>query len=371
MNASPPLLRVSSVPPPPSPLPVAEARALPMSGVRATIPRAALLHEDCAALGLFLVPLAFYAATLFAIFRVPVWARLPMGLINGFFIGLLMAVGHDACHGSFFSRRWLNQVIGRIAFLPCLFPFTFWELAHNRLHHGWTNLKSRDYVWAPFSKEEFDRLPPARRMLERVGRTFFGVGVHYGVAIWWAHLVFPSRGDRGRASKWVGVFDRLLVLAFLLAETFVFSRLAQRSGGWASLSLSFLHGVAIPFAGFLWLLGLVTFLQHNHHRVRWYDRRSEWSFARGALYGTAHVILPRAADAILLNSMFHTAHHVDARVPLYHLPLAQRALEASYGDAVLRVRFGWKSTTDTFRRCKLYDCRKHVWLDFSGRPTGA
>src|SRR5204863_9541889 len=70
--------------------------------------------------------------------------------LAGLGIAMLFVVGHDACHGSFTPSRRLNGWIGRLAFLPSLTPFAGWEIGHNQTHHVYTNLKGRDYVWAPF-----------------------------------------------------------------------------------------------------------------------------------------------------------------------------------------------------------------------------
>lgn len=353
----------------------------PGGGKAATEPREirSPIPADSYGRGL-LVPLAIfglwsglYLAAWVAVFVIPGPARLVAALLAGVFLSVLFVAGHDACHGAFLSSRPLNHFVGRLAFLPALHPFSFWEYAHNRIHHGWTNLKSKDYVWAPFSKEEFARLRPWRRAVERIGRTFFGVGVHYIVAIWWPHLVFPRPEDRKHVNPWLGWLDRLGVAAFLVAQVLVAFGLESRrvvhaSPAWC-LASAVILGVAVPFFVFAWMVGIVTFMHHNHERVRWYDRREEWSFSKGACFGTVHVEFPRAVDLFLLNIMFHTAHHVDVRIPLYRLPRAQRALEEAHGDRIICAPFTLSSALRVFRQCKLYDYRRHVWLDFAGNPA--
>jgi omega-6 fatty acid desaturase (delta-12 desaturase) len=339
------------------------------SEIRTAIPQISRKTAWGLPLALFVLTAGLYALSWVAIFRVPWPERIPMSLLNGFLVGVLFVVGHDACHGAFTSARWLNETLGRLAFLPSAHPFSFWELGHNRLHHGWANLKGKDYVWAPLSKREFDESAPARRHVERAGRTFFGVALHYAVVIWWAHMAFPSPEDRARVGRWVGPFDRLCALAFAVAQTLVAFEL-EAPGAFANrFASAAFFGVLLPFMTFNWLAGFLTFMHHTHERVRWYDRREDWSFARGALFGTVHVIFPAAIDIALYNIMFHTAHHVDTRVPLYRLPSAQRAIEAAHGDSVIRYRFALSPVLATFRRCKLYDYRCHRWLDFAGNPT--
>jgi omega-6 fatty acid desaturase (delta-12 desaturase) len=338
--------------------------------LRAVIPRAAYAKETLLPLALFAAVSTLYAATWVAIFELPRWAMLAVALLNGLCVGVLFVIGHDAGHGSFLRARWLNRAVGRLAFLPSLHSFSFWDVVHNQTHHAWTNLKGKDYVWAPFSKEEFDRLGPWRRWVEQAGRTLLGVALHYIVVIWWPRFAFPSAEDR-RAAGRAGSLERVACALFLVAQLAVGFGLAWRGGASpaAAVAIAAGFGVAIPYAVYTWLMGLVTFLHHNHERVRWYDRRDEWSFAKGSLLGTVHVIPGPPVDQILLHIMFHTAHHVDTRIPLYHLPEAQRALEEEHGDRVIQTKFTLRTALDTFRHCKLYDYRDHVWLDFAGYPT--
>src|SRR6266851_749588 len=103
--------------------------------------------------------------------------------------------------------------IGRIAFLPSLTPYSLWEIGHNLAHHGFTNLKGRDYVWTPYSPSEFARLSWIRRQLERIYRSGVGQGVYYMIEMWWKKLFFPGRKHvttRRISYTW----DSLLVATF-------------------------------------------------------------------------------------------------------------------------------------------------------------
>src|SRR5579862_5718664 len=148
---------------------------------------------DGFALGLFAGDCAMYGLCVaVAASRAPMLVRLLAGTCEGVLLAVLFVIGHDACHGSFTSRRWLNLSVGRIAFLPTLTPFSTWELSHNLTHHVYTNLKQLDYVWTPLSKGEYDALPGWRRRLERVYRHPLGLALYYPVEIWWRRLLFTS-----------------------------------------------------------------------------------------------------------------------------------------------------------------------------------
>ena len=50
--------------------------------------------------------------------------KIVFGIIAGFVTGRIFILGHDACHQSFTPHRNLNKVLGRIAFLPSLTPYS-------------------------------------------------------------------------------------------------------------------------------------------------------------------------------------------------------------------------------------------------------
>src|SRR4029077_16990616 len=91
-------------------------------------------------------------------------------------IGALFIIGHDAAHNSFTPYTWLNRLLGRLVLLPAWHPYTSWVYAHNTLHHGGTNLRGKHPDFTPLTKEEYDRLPRWRRLLEKLYRSPLGAG---------------------------------------------------------------------------------------------------------------------------------------------------------------------------------------------------
>jgi omega-6 fatty acid desaturase (delta-12 desaturase) len=286
-----------------------------------------------------------------------------------FAIAALFVIGHDAGHHSLTSSRWLNRVLGRLALLPALHPYTAWTHAHNRLHHGGTCLKGRHPDFAPLDKEEFDRLPPWRRGLERFYRAPLGIGVCYAVDFYRRYLLFPA--GRHRSPHVVRFhLDRLMVVAFLSLEL------------WAAYALSAavvptplgrsLHAavvVAAPWGLWMYFMGVTTFVQHTHPRAAWYDDEDEWQFYHVQLRSSTHMVLPGPLAAVLHNIMDHPAHHIDPTIPLYELPESQSLLEREAPEDSIVVPLTWREYLRICRSCKLYDYRRHCWLDFDGRPT--
>src|SRR5215470_1638874 len=113
-----------------------------------------------------------YASLVLAIHHIAITSvRAFLAVIAGVFTARLFIIGHDACHGSFLSNARMNRIVARLVFLPSLTPYSLWELGHNVAHHGFPNLKGRDYVWTPFSKDEFDALAQWRKWLEKIYRS--------------------------------------------------------------------------------------------------------------------------------------------------------------------------------------------------------
>jgi len=313
--------------------------------------------------------LAYLALFAGALLLPGLWLRAACLLIVPIVIGALFVIGHDAAHHSLTRSGWLNQFLGRLAMLPAWHPFTSWCHAHNTLHHGGTCLKGKHPDFPPFSKAEFDRLPRWRQILERIYRTPLGIGLYYTVDFYGRYLLFPRREVRSPHTVRFHL-DRLLVLAFLSLQLTV----AYRLGGtipelgiprWAGAAIA----VFTPWVTWIWFMGFVSFIQHTHPDTVWYDDQRQWSFYQVQLASSTHVTFPWPIERILHNIMDHPAHHIDPAIPLYQLPASQKALEQFAPEHSLVVPFTIGEYLRICRTCKLYDYRRHRWLDFDGNPT--
>lgn len=322
-------------------------------------------YSPAFAVATLLADLAFYAATFAGFFLAPSgpW-RIAAGLLHGLAIALTFVVAHDCAHQGFTGSCAADKILGRIAFLPAYHSFSLWVPAHNREHHGFTNLKPYDCSFTPSSKEEYDRYTPFRRFLERVYRHPLGLGVYYFHVFWLKRFVLPRARDPRTP---IVMLDSALIFAFMGAELAVIAAASHAVG--LPLWQALLGIVVLPQAVWNWLMGFTIYVQHTHERVRWFVRREEWSFFGAQVAGTLHVRWPRPIEVLFHNIMKHTAHHVDPHIPLYSLPAAQEDLERRFPETIPVVRFTPWDFLRTTRRCKLYDFENHRWMDFDGRPT--
>jgi omega-6 fatty acid desaturase (delta-12 desaturase) len=250
--------------------------------------------------------------------------------------------------------------------LPSLTPYSLWDVGHNVVHHGQTNLKGFDFVWAPLSKAEFDALPAWRKTLERLYRSGWGPVFYYLIEIWWRREYFPNAknkpGDRPIFLK-----DNLLVTGF--AVIWIGCLIAGAIATGQSIWLGLITGFVVPFLFWNGMIGFVVYVHHTHTSVSWYDKKSEWLRAQPFVSTTVHLTFGWIWGSLMHHIMEHTAHHVDMSVPLYRLKEAQNTLETILPERIFIQKFSWAWYFDTARMCKLYDFENKAWLDFDGNKT--
>jgi omega-6 fatty acid desaturase (delta-12 desaturase) len=294
------------------------------------------------------------------------WAKLLCGLGAGFVIGRLFILGHDACHQSLTPHRTLNKWIGRIAFLPSLTPYSLWDVGHNVVHHGYTNLKGFDFVWAPLTQQEYQALTPMGKLFDRVYRSGWAPGLYYMIEIWWNRMFFPNRKHMPTRRP-IFIQDNLLVSAFGLVWIGVMTAAALAFD--QSVLTVLLCGVVVPFMFWCAMIGFVVYVHHTHVKVSWHDERSAWSKAQPFVSTTVHLTFPFRIGALMHHIMEHTAHHVDMSIPLYKLKQAQAKLEDMLPERIIIQRFSWRWYFQTARHCKLYDFSRRCWTDYKGQAT--
>lgn len=325
------------------------------------------------AIALVVFDLLFFLALLAAIVAVPnLLLKALLGVLTGLVIGRLFILGHDACHQSFTVHRRLNQWLGRLVFLPSLTPYSLWDVGHNVVHHGYTNLRGFDFVWAPQTRESYAALPRSRRWLERIYRSGWGPGLYYLREIWWRRMLFPSRRHMP-TRRAVFIQDGLLVSTF--AVLWIAALIAAAATTAQSAWLLVGTGFVLPFLVWNCLIGFVVYVHHTHESIAWHEDKAAWAAAQPFVSTTVHLSFRRWLGfdfgAFLHHIMEHTAHHVDMTIPLYRLKRAQAVLEEKLPGCIVRQPFSWRWYFRTAARCKLYDYRAHRWTDYSGQPTTA
>ncbi|GAA4450463.1 acyl-CoA desaturase [Nibrella saemangeumensis] len=72
------------------------------------------------------------------------WAMLLMAMGLGMFAAFIgFNVSHDAIHGAFSSRKWVNNVLSASFYFLGANPYV-WKITHNVVHHTYTNIPGHD-----------------------------------------------------------------------------------------------------------------------------------------------------------------------------------------------------------------------------------
>jgi len=98
-----------------------------------------MVLKTVAMISMLMVP---YFIILFA--GLPLWMMWVLTLIMGLGkAGIGLSIMHDANHGSYSSKGWLNNLIGKSINLVGGHVIT-WKIQHNVLHHTYTNIYEHD-----------------------------------------------------------------------------------------------------------------------------------------------------------------------------------------------------------------------------------
>lgn len=298
--------------------------------------------------------------------------KIGLAVLAGVFIANLAIIGHDAVHNSFTRFRWLNRIVGTLAFLPALHPYSRWEYHHNKVHHRYVGQIGVDNAYPPMTVEQYKGAPFAHRTYYRFMRSLIGQPFFYMVDIWAPSMFFPGprQWQTFERIDWVDLAVTWVWMVGWVAMLALAS--SQVTGGtfWAAVPNAALYGFVIPFLVWNVFIAFVTIVQHTGPRVRWHMPTGQPSTFEQKLRGTVHMGFPQIIDWTFHRVMQHVAHHVNPVVPLYHLKAAETDLVANSPQApVVQVwtpLYHWRMTRD----CKLYDPARDCWCDFAFQPTG-
>ena len=81
---------------------------------------------------------------LILIVPMPIWATILLTILMGIgMAGIGMCVMHDAIHGSYSRKGWINKMFGTTLYLLGSNVLN-WKMQHNYLHHNYTNIDGYD-----------------------------------------------------------------------------------------------------------------------------------------------------------------------------------------------------------------------------------
>lgn len=238
----------------------------------------------------------------------PYALTLVISAIAGGFVLRLFIIQHDCGHGSFFSSRNANDIVGTICSLFTLIPYYYWRRQH-AIHHATNgNLDQRGhgdmdiYTVREYLKlSAFDRLK-YRIYRNPIGFLFFGPVVFF-LIINRRVIDFEKTSARERQNVW---WTNLAVALFVIALGYSIT--------WTTFAAVILPAVYISGAAGIWMF----YIQHQFEHTYWRPER-EWDYTAAAMQGSSFYKLPKILQWMTGNIGFHHIHHLKPSIPNYRL----------------------------------------------------
>ena len=305
-------------------------------------PNRALLAVTTSAVPYLALTAAIYAT-------LGVWLPLTVALtiLAGGFLVRVFVVFHDCAHGSLLPSRRANSVLGAAMGVLVLSPFVRWRHDH-AVHHATAGDLDRRGVGdiVTLTIDEYAARPWRGRLGYRLLRSPF---VMFGLGPIIAMVIGPrivARGAKPRMRNSVLATDAAIVvlvggLCWLI--------------GWSDFLLVWAPAAMLAGAVGIWLF----YVQHQFEDTYW-QRREEWSYSDAALRGSSYLKLPLVLQFFTGNIGLHHVHHLNARIPNYHL---KRAHESSPVFASVPTLTLWDGLRAV--RLKLWDERSGRLVTFA------
>ncbi len=250
------------------------------------------------------------------------WLTLLLAVPTAGFVVRIFIIQHDCGHHSFFANRQANDVLGFVCGVITATPYHFWRRAHARHHVTSGNLEHRGHGdVGTLTVEEYLGRSPWSRLKYRLYRHplvmfFLSASFQFIIGQRFTHGV-PRSWRRERNSVY---FTNLAILAVLA--------LAWSTMGVPMFLLIELPVMVLAAAAGSWLF----YIQHQYEDAYWQPHQS-WDFTHSALAGSSYYRLPRVLQWFTGNIGYHHIHHLNSRIPNYHLA-ACYAAEPSLREVV-------------------------------------
>lgn len=318
-----------------------EKNNLRLRDIIKTLPREVFLKDRRKAwssvfVNILLVALGYWGLAIAPWYLLPLLWIFTGTALTGFFV-----IGHDCGHRSFANRRWVNDLVGHLAFLPLIYPFHGWRIGHNT-HHKHTNKMELDTAWRPWYPEEYASSGGFFKFFSCLIRGRFW---WIGSIAHWAIVHFDWRKFEGKEREQVK-FSVLVVLGF---SAIVFPLLFAFTG-----ISGFVKFWLMPWLVYHFWMSTFTIVHHTAPDIQ-FKTADKWNEVEAQLSGTVHCDYPRWVEFLCHDINVHVPHHLSVAIPSYNLRKAHQSLRENWGEYLYETKFSWSLMKEISDKCHLYD----------------
>lgn len=242
------------------------------------------------------------------------WLFIPAIVAAGLMVRIFIFF-HDCTHGSFTSSKRWNDILGNIFGFMVFTPYTQWKVEHSLHHSTVGNLDERGIgdIWTMTTEEYESRgfWMKAWYRLFRHPAFLFTIAPVFKFVV----LQRVPTNYTGKTERWN--YRKLNVALALYSGVMVYLF------GWQTYLLYQLFIIAIASAAGLWLF----YVQHQFEEVYWASQEN-WDLTEAALMGSTYYKLPPILEWFTGYIGYHHIHHLNARIPNYHLKACYDAIPA-------------------------------------------
>ncbi|WP_409300376.1 fatty acid desaturase [Peribacillus sp. SCS-155] len=234
---------------------------------------------------------------------------LVISIVNAGFLVRMFIIFHDCCHHSFFKNRQANKWVGTLMGVLTLFPYHQWQHSHS-IHHATSgNLDKRGTgdIWV-LTIDEYVQASPWLRFKYRLYRNPFVMFVLGPIYVFLIQQRFNKKGakKKERINTYItnlAIFSIIALLCWTI--------------GWREFI-----AVQIPIFMVSGSIGIWLFYVQHQFEDTYFEHNEEWEYVKAAVEGSSFYKLPKILQWITGNIGFHHVHHLNPRVPNYHLEAA-------------------------------------------------
>jgi omega-6 fatty acid desaturase (delta-12 desaturase) len=264
---------------------------------------------------------------------------IPVALVipTAGFLVRVFVVFHDCAHASLLPSRRANAWVGTVLGLLVFSPYRRWRHDHAGHHATSGDLDRRGIGDVPtLTVTEYQARSWRGRLAYRLFRhpmVMFGFGPVFAMLI--GPRIVARRAPSRMRNSVLGTNAALLIIVGALCWLI----------GWEDFLIVWAPAALLAGSVGIWLF----YVQHQSADAYW-QRHGQWSYAEAALLGSSYLKLPKLLQFFTGNIGLHHVHHLNPRIPNYHLQRAHDGNAIFAGVPTVSIRDGLRAV-----RFKLWD----------------